>query len=253
MRLQSSHDCNARKSCLFSGLDQLRLRNLERIQRREIYPSGSTIFVEGDEPLGIYCICSGKVKLSISSFDGRTIVTGIAASGDLIGKNALLLGKPYILTAEAVETSQLCFIKRDNFIRFLSQNADAGLKLAIKFGNELYEAYSGVRDITFKRSYERFVELLLKLCRDDGETTPQGIILKIDLNRDELAEMIGTSSRNLTRVIMKLTSLGLIECGRQQFLIRNRAALEKIIVFVSLFVVLPTSEPGFNYLFSLVL
>lgn len=233
--LQSSVDCNAREGCLFSGLDRLRLTKLERIQQRDIYPGGSTVFAEGEEARGMYCICSGKVKLSISSLDGRSIITGIAASGDLIGKNALLLGRPHILTAEAVEISQLCFIKRDDFISFLSQNADVGLKLAIKFGNELYEAYSEVRDITFKRSYERFVELLIKLCRSNCETTPHGIILKINLNRDELAEMIGTSTRTLARVIMKLKYLGIIECRRQQFLIRDRAALENIIASVNLF------------------
>ena len=233
--LQSSLDCNARESCIFAGLDRLQLTKLDKIQRRDIYPHGSMIFAEGEEPLGIYCICSGKVKLSISSFDGRSIVTGIASSGDLIGKNALLLGKPHILTAESIETSQICFIKRDDFIRFLSQNAVVGLKLAIKFGNELFEAYSEVRDVTFKRSYERFVELLLKLCRGNCETTPEGIIVRVDLNRDELAEMIGTSSRTLTRVIMKLTSLGLIECRRKQFLIRDSAALENIIASVNLF------------------
>lgn len=233
LSVQSSLDCNARERCLFSGLDRLRLIELERVQRRNIYPSGSMVFTEGEKPSGIYCVCSGKVKLSISSFDGRTIVTGIAASGDLIGKNALLLGKPYILTAEAVENSQLCFIRRDDFITFLSQNAEAGLKLAIKFGNELYEAYSEVRDVTFKRSYERFVELLLKLCRSDGETTPHGIILKIDLNRDEFAEMIGTSTRTLTRVIMRLKYLGLIECRRRQIIVRNKAGLQSIISSVN--------------------
>ena len=226
--LQGSLDCNGRKCCLFSGLDHLRLAQLDRIQRRHIYPVGSTIFAEGEEPSGIYCVCIGKVKLSMSSFDGRTIVTGIAASGDLIGKHALLLEKPYILTAEAVENSQLCFIKRDDFLTFLSQNAEVGLKLAIKFGNELYEAYSEVRDLTFKNSYERCVRLLLKLCRD-GEDTPHGIILNIDLNRDGLAEMIGTSSRTLNRVIMKLKYLGLIECRRRQIIVRNKAALESIL------------------------
>ena len=253
LRLQSSLDCNSRESCLFSGLDRRRLIELELIQQREIYPSGSMIFSEGEEPDGIFCVCSGKVKLSISSFDGRTIVTGIAASGDLIGKNALLSGKPYILTAEAIENSQLCFVKRDDFLKYLSQNANAGLKLAIKFGNELYEAYSEVRDITFKRSYERFVELLLKLCRGNCETTSEGIIIRVDQTRDELAEMIGTSSRTLTRVIMKLKSLEVIESRRQQFLIRDRAALEKIVAFVSLFVLAPIGESGFNNLFSLVL
>lgn len=234
-RLQSSLDCNERESCIFGGLDRLQRTKLERIQRRDIYPGGSMIFAEGEEPRGIYCICSGKVKLSISSLDGRSIITGIASSGDLIGKNALLVGKPHILTAESIATSQICFIKRDDFIRFLSQNADVGLKLAIKFGNELYEAYSEVRNITFKKSYVRFVELLLKLCCANCETTPEGIIVRVDRNRDELAEMIGTSSRTLARVIMKLTSLGLIECRRQQFVVRDKAALENIEASASLF------------------
>jgi CRP-like cAMP-binding protein len=227
--LQRAIDCNIRGNCIFAGLDRLRLAKLGRIQQRSIYPGGSMIFMEGENPEGVFCICSGRVKLSISSFDGRTIITGIAGSGDLIGINALILGKLHILTAEALEIAQLCFIKKDDFLSFLRRNSDVSLRLAKNLSNELYEAYSAVRDVTFKRSYERFVELLLKLCRSNCEVTPAGITLTIDLSRDELAEMIGTSTRTLTRVIMKLKYLGLIECRHRQIVVRNRIGLENIL------------------------
>jgi CRP/FNR family transcriptional regulator len=233
--LQSSLDCNARESCLFAGLDGLRLTKLERIQRRDIYPGGSMIFAEGEEPQGIYCICSGRVKLSIYSFDGRAMIMGTATSGDLIGINALMSEKLHILTAESLELAQLCFINKDNFLDFLGRNADIGLKLAKKLSNELYETYSAVRDVKFKRSYERLAELLLRLCDSRSEATPDGIMVKISFSRDDLAEMIGTSTRTLTRILMKLKYLRIIECRRQQFLIRDRAALENIIAPVNLF------------------
>src|SRR5882724_9308755 len=101
--IQSCVDCRLRSSCIFSNLDYTRLVELDRIQRRGVCANGSVIFTKGDQPQGIYCICSGRVKLSIYSSDGRAVIVGVATAGDVIGSKALLSRKPHILTAEAIE------------------------------------------------------------------------------------------------------------------------------------------------------
>jgi CRP/FNR family transcriptional regulator len=185
------------------------------------------VFVEGEQPRGVYCLCAGRVKLSTCSSDGRTVIIGIATAGDVLGMRALLSEKPHDLTAETLEPTQFSFIRKDDFLGFLRRNGDVSLRLAQKLSNELYEAYRGVRDVALKQACERLAELLLRFCHTHGKPTPDGIWLPINLSQEELAAMIGVSRRTLTRTLAKLKRLGLIECRRRSILVRDRVALQQ--------------------------
>src|ERR1700758_1824014 len=97
--IQSSFVCNATVSSIFSNLDHSRLKELDQMQQTTIYPIGAVVFIEGDQPQGIYYICSGRVKLSVWSSDGRAIIVNIVTDGDIFGAGALLSGNPHNLTA----------------------------------------------------------------------------------------------------------------------------------------------------------
>jgi len=233
--VQSCSVCHSRSNCIFCDLDHSRLRELDRMQQRSVYTGGVVIFTQGDQPQGVYFVCSGRVKLSIYSSDGKAVIVRIATIGDVLGAKALLSGKPHNLTAETLELTQLCFIKKNDFINFLRGNGKVGLRLAQKLSNELYEAYRGVGDISLKHSHERLKELLLRFCKNHGKPTPDGIKLEINLSQEELAEMISVSRRTLTRVLMELKSLGIIRCGYRSIIVCDRVVLENSVPEVSLF------------------
>jgi CRP-like cAMP-binding protein len=233
--IQTCSVCSSRSNCIFCDLDDLHITELNQMQQRSVYAKGSVICTEGNQPQGVYIICSGQVKLSIYSSDGRAVIVGIAASGDVLGVKALLSGKPHNLTAETLEMTQLCFIRKDDFLGFLKRNGDVSLRLAQRLSNELYEAYLEVRDVALKKSYQRLAELLLRLGQSYGELTPKGTILKISLSQEELAEMIGTSRRTLTRALTKLRHLGLIEYRHHSIVVLNMMVLGKILLSNDLF------------------
>ena len=72
-----------------------------------LYPKGSLLFVEGEEPRGIFILCSGRAKLTTSSTEGKTLIVKIAEPGEVLGASATILGKPYEVSAETIEPSQL--------------------------------------------------------------------------------------------------------------------------------------------------
>lgn len=233
--IQTCSVCSSRSNCIFCDLDHSHITELNQMQQRSVYAKGSVIFTEGDQPQGAYIICSGRVKLSIYSSEGRAVIVGIAAAGDVLGINALLSRKPHNLTAEAVEMTQLCFIKEGDFLGFLRRNGDVSLRLAQRLSNELYEAYLEVRDVALKQSYQRLAELLLRLGQIYGEPTPRGTRLKINLSQEEMAEMIGTSRRTLTRALTKLRHLGLVEYRHHSIMVLNMVALKGILISKDLF------------------
>src|SRR3954466_14238964 len=113
-------DCNVHTERTFCNMGPETMSELDSIKFTGIYPKGSLLFVEGEQPRGVFVLCSGRAKLTMSSSEGKRLITKIAEPGEIIGVSASILGKPYEVTAETVEPSQVNFIRRDDFLRLLS-------------------------------------------------------------------------------------------------------------------------------------
>ena len=228
-RYQFCSVCPSRSCCIFSDLDNSHLMKLEQMCLKTIYPDRVVVHTEGDQPQGIYIVCFGRVKLSLSSPNGQAVIIGLATAGDAFGVESVLSGRPHSLMAETVEQTQLCFIKKDDFFDFLRYNGDVSLILAQRLSNNLYEAHLGLSDLAFKQSFDRLVELLLRQCKSGGDPTPKVMTSRIDLSQDELADMIGVSRRTITRGLTKLRQLKIIKCRRRSVIIKDLNSLEKIL------------------------
>src|SRR5205085_8884852 len=82
------------------------------------------------QPRGVFIICSGRVKLTTSSTEGKTLIVKIAEEGEVLGASATILGKTYEVSAETIEPSQVNFIKRDDFLKFLNTSPEACMHTA---------------------------------------------------------------------------------------------------------------------------
>jgi CRP/FNR family transcriptional regulator len=99
------------------------------------------LFVEGQGPRGIFVLCSGKAKLSTSSRNGKTVITAMASSGDVLGLSATISNHPYEVTAEMVEPGQANFISRGSLLEFLKEHGEVTLRVA----EQLTETYARMK------------------------------------------------------------------------------------------------------------
>lgn len=234
-KIQSWHECISRESSIFSTLDDLRINQLEKTITSTIYNKGDIIFIEGEKAHGIYCVCSGRLKLSINSSEERAVNVAMANPGDVLGVKALLSGKAHNLTAEVAEETIMCFIKKDDFLDFLRRNGDVCLRLSEKLANNLYDAYRRMRELTMKTSHARLVDLLLSLCQSKSKPSEGGIIFEINISQEELAEEIGTSIRNLNRSLKDLKHKRIIKCHRRSIKVIDRVALVRLLPTENIF------------------
>jgi len=228
-KFNSCSTCSLRADTILSGLDNSGAMEFEGMLQRSVYPKGVVLFLKGEEPRGIYCICSGRVKLSAHSPDGKSLVAGYPSAGSIIGIRAVLSGQPHDFTARTVEESQLSFMDRGDFLGFLRRNGNVSLRLAESLGEELSRVYGDLRNAALAGSGERLASLLLRLCNDFGEPTPEGIVIKLGVSQEEMAEMAGMSRRTLTRALDKLRKMELIKCRRRITVVRDKTALQNLI------------------------
>ena len=120
--------CKLRTDSFFCSLPKTALEAFDKIKYAASYPAGAILFVEGQSPRGIYMLCKGRVKLSTTSAEGKTLILKIAQPGEVLGMHATVSGTPYEITAETGQPCQLNFVKRDDFLSFLQKHGDACLK-----------------------------------------------------------------------------------------------------------------------------
>src|SRR5208282_5200175 len=99
--------CPVREEHVFCNLPAAAVQKLNEIKSTAVYPKSAMLFIEGQQPRGVFVLCAGKAKLS--------------EPGDVLGINATISNRPYEVTAEMIEPGQANFIARDALLHFLRE------------------------------------------------------------------------------------------------------------------------------------
>jgi len=221
--------CPVRGEHLFCSLSLNAGQRLTEIKSTAVYPRGAMLFIEGQQPRGVFVLCTGKVKLSTTSREGKTIITKISEPGDVLGLNAVVSGRPYEVTAEMMEPGQANFIPRDPLMQLMKDFPEVALRLAQQLSRNYFTAYEEIRTLGLSISpSEKFAKLLLSwstaIPQNDGTSQ-----LKLTLTHEEIGELIGTTRETVSRLFSDFKRKQLLQLKGATLVIRSRPALEKIV------------------------
>ncbi|HEV2315945.1 MAG TPA: Crp/Fnr family transcriptional regulator [Candidatus Acidoferrales bacterium] len=213
---------------VFCNLSPPALQRLSAITSASSYPKGATLFVEGQMARGVFVLCNGRVKLSTSSIDGKTLIVRIADPGEVLGLPATITGKPYELTADAVEPVQANFISRTDFLNFLRDHGEAALRVAQQLGETYHAAIAEMRSIGLAHSAgEKLARFLLDWCASHGNGKGE-TSAKLTLTHEEIAQMIGASRETVTRLFTDFKKKQLLQVKGSTLILSNKEALEHL-------------------------
>lgn len=223
VRFSSLHceTCSSRGKGVFCDLSDAHLKELDSAKTHNHYKPKQHIFYEGNQPYGIYCVASGKVKIFKTDPDGHQQIVRLASGGDLLGYRSLLAGEPYSASAEALEEVNACFVDKRTFYHILDTHPVTALHVLTNLAKDLGRAESQMVNLAHKNVRERFAEILLILQKKYGEKGGKGIRLKISLTREELAELIGTTQESVIRLMTEFKTDGLIAVDGRDITLLN--------------------------------
>lgn len=215
---------------VFCNLSPAALQRLSAITSASSYPKSATLFVEGQMARGVFILCNGRVKLSTSSIDGKTLIVRIADPGEVLGLPATITGKPYELTADAVEPVQANFISRTDFLSFLREHGEAALRVAQQLGETYHAAIAEMRSIGLAHSAgEKLARFLLDWCASHANGGgKEGTNAKLTLTHEEIAQMIGASRETVTRLFTDFKKKQLLQVKGSTLILSNKEALEHL-------------------------
>jgi len=228
--LFSCISCATRPKSVLSDIPEDLLEDLTKTRVVNVYKKGQTIFYEGNQPFGIYCLNGGKVKLFKHAPEGKSFIVRIAKPGDLLGYRSFFTNESYSATAEVLEDATICFLDKEKFFDLLRKYPSLSLKLLEMMGQDLKCAEDHSRDLAFRSANERIAELFLTLCETFGiGQEDQTIKLDIQLSRQDLANMLGTTTETAVRLLTWLKEKNIIKTKNKNIYITDPKLLSEII------------------------
>jgi CRP/FNR family cyclic AMP-dependent transcriptional regulator len=225
---ESCQSCKLRGNGYFCQLSPVALKDFNAVRSSATYPAGAVLFLEKQDSRGVFVLCGGEVKLSISSSSGKTLILRIAKAGEMLGLMATMSGRPYEVTAEMLHPCQVAFIRRDDFLQFIAKHHEVCKGIVSQLSSLYSGACEQLRTVGLSASApEKLARLLLDWYPEAGDTK-QATPVKMPLTHEEIAEFIGTTRETVTRTLSNFKSRQLVALNGSTLMISNRTALESI-------------------------
>jgi CRP-like cAMP-binding protein len=217
--------CESKTKGIFCELESVALTEVSARKVMNTYKKGHNIFFQGNPPFGLYCVNSGKIKVSKIGSDGKESIIRIASGGDVLGHRSLFSNENYTATATVIEDAAICFIDKKFIYKAIAEKPSVAINLIQKLSLEMGSAESRNASLSQKTVRERLAELLLMLEKSYGIVEKGRTKLDIKLTREELASMVGTANETVIRFISEFKDEGLIEQEGKVIYILDHARL----------------------------
>lgn len=225
--------CSLRENRMFCNLPPEALQVLQSLKATSIYPKGAMLCLEGQQPRGVFILCTGRAKLSTTSAEGKSIILRIAEPGEVLGLTAAVSNTPYEATVETLEPSQANFIPQADFIQFLKDHVEIGMKVAQQLTHNCQCAYDEIRSLGLSNSVpEKLAKLILGWAENPlpiANKKTGEIPIRVTLTQEEIAQLTATSRETVSRALNHFKRKGWLRVKGATWWITNKPELEKLV------------------------
>ncbi|WP_461442410.1 Crp/Fnr family transcriptional regulator [Maribacter sp.] len=223
-------------SCDFQIAKQFNfLRSMTEVERAELTKTssprhlqkGEVLFMEAEQLQKLFCIREGACKFSKIDEKGKEHITKLLGKGELMGRRSLISKKGAMVTATAITDTTICSVDKLPVLRCLMKNTD--------FCMDVIKGFVEYTDEEAKRKglfdnhqsiTKRLAGLLIYL--DEKFGTERDGTLKLFLKREDMANLIGTSSEYVISILSRFKRGGLLDLERGKIRLLDKKGLEKM-------------------------
>ena len=186
------------------------------------YARGDVLFYQGNEPLALLFLCSGRVKLVRSDRSGRRQIIRIIHAPDMVGERALIARETYAASAEVMDEARVCVIDAARFLKFWSESPELVRAIARRLASKLGEADGLAVDLALHTVRQRLSKLIIL----KAESLPQQeASFPLTPSRRDLAELLGSAPEVVSRALRELARRKLIALEGQRVRVLDAARL----------------------------
>ena len=205
------------------------MRAVEATQPLREHAAGAVLFTQSEAPKGVCALRRGRMKLSVSARDGRTLILRMVEAGELLGVASVISGHEYEATGEAQEPCEISFIRRTDLLRLMHLHGELAVWVTQRLSHDYTSTCQEIRNLMLSDSASEKLARLLVGWLDDNANSKRPDHLKLAMTHEEIGQMIGTSRETVTRLFAGFKKQRFIEQNGSTLVIANRVALESLI------------------------
>lgn len=209
---------------LFSGLPAEIIERVCAYAKMKEIKRGATIFTKGEPGQSMFAVCSGTVKISVPSAEGKDAVFNFIDEGGIFGEIALLDGHPRTADAIAITKCQLMMIDRRDFLPLIRSYPELAARIIDVLCMRLRHTSEQVEDIVFHDLPGRLAKALLRLAGSDTSAKSQ----KIAITQREIGQVIGMSRESTNKQLQDWQRRKWIRLERGGIIVLEHAALRTL-------------------------
>ena len=190
----------------------------------KIFKAKEKIFYESENPSFVFYVLEGEVKSWKTDSYGKELITNIYNAGEFIGYTAVLEETTYKHSASTLKDTKLAAIPRAEFIEWVKQNPQASSLFLKKMAGTIVEGNEKLLKVSYGSLRERVAQVLVKLAAKGA----QGEVKTIEYSREDLANLVGTATESLIRVLKEFKDDELIRIDKRKIEIMDLAGLKQV-------------------------
>ena len=212
-----------RRFSLFAELDDRELASVIAVAKSRKYARDEVVIHE-DESGDVFCLIKqGKVKITMTSPEGKEIILAMFGTGEFFGEMSLLDNEPRSATVIAMENLELVTIWRNDFLQILAENFSITRKLLAELSKRLRDASARIESLATMDVYGRLARFFLDLAKEQGKDLQNGYVAVTRPTHQAIANMIGTSRETVSRLIHDLMKQQLLLTEGKTIYFRKQA------------------------------
>ena len=211
---------------LLQGMSEEAQQRFNALVRKTKRRRGEWVFVHGDRADSIYLLQNGRMKITALSEDGHEVVHEIVGPGEIFGDTSTILGIPRTTSAQVLETSLLCEIRRTDFESLLRAYPELSLQLLKSVGLRLKKAEAQLLNVICHDVSTRVRDALIDLTALESGIQPDEPVT-IKITQQDLANLIGASRQKTWEALKELEDSGVLKLMYRSILVTKPHKLRK--------------------------
>lgn len=212
---------------LFSSLPFEVIEKLTKEFPKQNFKKDQLLIKQGDKNLQAYLLMEGKAGVYAESSGGVKTTLVFLEAPCLIGEIEIWQERPYLGSVVAIEPCTALVISKKNYMKMLHSNHQVCINMVQLLSNHLYQDATASRMRLFGRVEHLVANTLCSFAKLYGEEHRYGILIRKDINKSEIAEILGIARRSVIRAFEQLEEEKLIQLDKKQLVIPDLAALKK--------------------------
>ncbi|MBI3562552.1 MAG: Crp/Fnr family transcriptional regulator [Gammaproteobacteria bacterium] len=226
--MTDSHQTTGAHTNFLSQLQDSDRNELYRVGRNRIYAKNDFIFTAGETDFTVFVLKHGRVKLFVSSAEGRDVLLWFSLAGEIFGLAECVQSIPRLVSAYAVEPCEVLCVAHAQFTAWLATKPEITFSLMKIMAERMRELGQRFLSLASGNIQMEVAQLLLRLGATRGMVIGEYIRIGIPLTEQDIADMVGSRRQGVSTCLAEMKRREVVDIDRRYIIIKKPEDLHQI-------------------------